>query len=84
MGDSDVKSTWRKYWGEQILKRRKILGGGVSKYWEISAVADQKTNDTKGVFKHKEKQRCGAKKSSFLSYPYQFYLPPLSCLFFHG
>ncbi|WP_375672984.1 hypothetical protein, partial [Bartonella sp. CL45QHWL] len=73
MGDSDVKSTWRKYWGEQILKRgkilkrekilkrRKILGGGVSKYWEISAVADQKTNDTKGVLNAKKSNGVGRK-----------------------
>ncbi len=30
MGDSDVKSTWNKYWGEQILGGTNTRG---NKYW---------------------------------------------------
>ncbi len=83
MGDSDVKSTLSKYWGGE-----QILGGQILGEYELLQIKGE--TDTKGVFQHKEQQRGGAKKSSlrcflpFLSYPYQSYFSPLSCLFFHG
>ncbi len=55
MGDSDVKSTWRKYWGSKYLRGREQI------LWEISAVADQKTNDTKGVLMQRKATVWGEK-----------------------
>ncbi|WP_375662755.1 hypothetical protein [Bartonella sp. CL266QHHD] len=46
----------------------------MSKYWEISAVADQKTNDTKGVLNAKKSNGVGRKN-------HLFYLIPISLIF---